>query len=509
MIETLETPTSSKPIRVGLVTLGCDKNTVDNEYLAGLLSQRGMTVEVADPKSPPDVVVITTCGFIQSARDQSMNAIREWSKVRARTGARLGVIGCLAQRNGEDIMREVPGIDFLAGVGQFEKVARMVAGDTRSAFLEDAGPDAQAWNLARQSGAVADAHDYDHAHDHGHDEENKAAPIEFDDRSFAMDAPRVLVPRTLPRQRIDKRPHGFLKISDGCNHTCTFCSIPLMKGIYTSVPRQVLMDETRRLVDDGVREINIVAQDITKYGLDTEKRLALPDLLNDLCGIPGKFWLRLFYLYPSTVTKDLIAVIKEQPKIARYLDIPLQHLDGDVLRRMKRPHDRDRTMGMLRMLRSELPEMTLRTTFIVGFPGETPSEFDTLVEGVEEIAFERMGVFVYSREEGTPAAALPNQVTEKVKHRRREKLMKRQAEISAEWAAAQVGTTREVLIEGRVGTGPWHVGRSHSEAADIDGVVRVFSEETLAPGTFVSAKVLEADTYDLTAECLAVVDAPA
>lgn len=505
--QTLESPTTPKPLRVGLVTLGCDKNTVDNEYLAGLLSQRGMKVEVANPASPPDVIVITTCGFIQSARDQSMAAIREWSKVRARTGARLGVIGCLAQRNGEEIMREVPGIDFLAGVGQFDKVARMVAGDTRSAFLEDAGPDAQPWNLARQSAAIADEPGHDHGHDHDHDD--KPAPIEFDDRAFAVDAPRVIVPRTLPRQRVDKRPHGFLKISDGCNHTCTFCSIPLMKGIYTSVPRQTLLDETRRLLDDGVREINIVAQDITKYGLDTEKRLALPDLLNDLCAIEGHFWLRLFYLYPSTVTKDLIAVIKQQPKIARYLDIPLQHLDGDVLRRMKRPHDRDRTMGMLRMLRSELPEMTLRTTFIVGFPGETPAEFDTLVEGVEEIRFERMGVFVYSKEEGTPAAALPNQVTEKVKHRRREKLMKRQAEISAQWAADQVGTTREVLIEGRVGNGPWHVGRSHSEAADIDGVVRVYSTDELKPGTFVTAKVIEADTYDLTAECLAVVDVPA
>jgi ribosomal protein S12 methylthiotransferase len=327
--------------------------------------------------------------------------------------------------------------------------------------------------------------------------------IEFDNREFAPTAPRVLIPRTLPRTRLDRRPHGFLKISDGCNHTCTFCSIPLMKGIYTSVPRQVLLDETRRLLDDGVREINVVAQDITKYGLDTEKRMALPDLLKDLCAIEGKFWLRLFYLYPSTVTKDLIAVMKEEEKIARYLDVPLQHLDEGVLRRMKRPHDRQRTMEMLRQLRRELPGITLRTTFIVGFPGESNAEFDVLLDGLNEIRFERMGVFAYSREEGTPAAALPNQIPDKQKQRRREKLMKRQAEISAEWAAAQVGSRRECLVEGRVSGGDWYVARSHSEAADIDGVVRLYSpNRPLAVGDFVEARVTEADVYDLTAEVI-------
>src|SRR5690606_15905321 len=189
-------------------------------------------------------------------------------------------------------------------------------------------------------------------------------------------------------------------------------------------------------------------------------------LLSDIASLPGKFWVRLFYLYPSTVTRDLVAVMREHPKIARYLDIPLQHLDPAVLKRMRRPHDRGRTMDMLRMLRSEMPEVALRTTFIVGFPGETPAEFKTVVEGIEEIRFERLGVFTYSREPGTPSATMPNQVTEKVKDRRRDKLMKLQARISAEWAASQVGSVREVLVEGRVPNSNWYVGRSHSEAAD-------------------------------------------
>ncbi len=469
-------------MRVGMVTLGCDKNTVDNEYLSGLLGARGHHIEIADPANPPDVVVITTCGFIEAARNQSIAQIREWAGIRGKSGTRLGVIGCLAQRSGEELLRDFPQIDFLAGVGDFERVASLVAGENKSRFVSDVSDSRNDWNLGQQSGAVSD--------------------IEFDDREFAADAPRVVVAKTLPRQRVDRRPHGFLKISDGCNHTCTFCSIPLMKGIYTSVPKQTLIDETRRMLDDGVREINIVAQDITKYGLDLEKRLMLPDLLNDLCGIEGRFWLRLFYLYPSTVTRDLIALMKDQPKIARYLDIPLQHLDHDVLRRMKRPHDRARTMDMLRMIRSELPDVTLRTTFIVGFPGETPAEFKTLTEGVKEIRFERMGVFAYSREPGTPAGEMANHCTEKVKQRRKDKLMKLQSKISNDWAMEQVGTDREVLIEGRVPESDWYVGRSHSEAADIDGVVRVYSEQELQTGQFVQTHVIEADTYDLTAEVI-------
>ncbi|MCB2156115.1 30S ribosomal protein S12 methylthiotransferase RimO [bacterium] len=471
-------------MRIGLVTLGCDKNTVDNEYLAGLLKTKGHTVEVADPANPPDVVVVTTCGFLQAARDQSVDSIREWADIREKADTRLGVIGCLAQRSGEELLRDFPQIDFLAGVGDFERVARLVAGDEKSRFLSPAGENAPAWELERQSASA------------------RGKDIEFDDREFAADAPRVVVPRTLPRVRVDRRPHGFLKIADGCNHTCTFCSIPLMKGIYTSVPRNVLLDEARRMLDDGVREINIVAQDITKYGLDLEKRLALPDLLSELAELEGEFWIRLFYLYPSTVTRDLVALIKEQPKIARYLDIPLQHLDEKVLQRMKRPHDRERTLDLLRMIRRDLPEVTLRTTFIVGFPGETSAEFRKLLDGVREIKFERMGVFEYSREEGTPSAGMPNQVTDKVRRRRRDRLMKLQSKISADWAFEQVGTVRRVLIEGQVPNSGWYVGRSHSEAADIDGVVRVASPTPLATGDFVDVEIVQADTYDLTGEVI-------
>lgn len=476
-------------MRVGLVTLGCDKNTVDNEYLAGLLGDRGVDVEVANEADPPDVVVITTCGFLQAAKEQSRDEIRRWVDIRSKSGTRLGVIGCLAQRNGNELLRDFPEIDFLAGVGDFEKVAALVAGEGKSRFL--ANVNGAGWELDRQSAAVRDIA--------GEASGEGSPAIEFDDRKFTETAPRVLIPAALPRRRIDRRPHGFLKISDGCNHTCTFCSIPLMKGIYTSVPRNVLLDEARRLLDDGVREINIVAQDITKYGLDTERKMALPGLLKDLCSLGGDYWIRLFYLYPSTVTRDLVAVMREEPRIARYLDIPLQHLDAGVLRRMKRPHDRGRTMDMLRYLRAEMPGLTIRTTFIVGFPGESRKEFQVLLDAMDEIRFERLGVFPYSREPGTEAASLPSQIPEKVRMRRRDKIMKHQAAISADWAASQVGKTRQCLVEGRVPDSNWYVARSHSEAADIDGVIRLYSEEPLATGDFVMGRITAAAVYDLEA----------
>lgn len=469
-------------MRVGLVTLGCDKNTVDNEYLAGLLGVKGHSVEIADERNPPDCVVITTCAFLEAAKEQSRAQIRRWVGIRKTRGTRLGVIGCMSQRHGPELLRDFPEIDFMAGVGQFEKVAELVCGEGASRFISSTGDDARSWDLARQSGG---------------DE-----PIPYDDREFEPGAPRVVVDRTLPRRRMDARPHAFLKISDGCNHTCTFCSIPLMKGIYTSVPKGTLLDEARRMLDSGVRELNIVAQDITKYGLDLERRMLLPELLQELAALEGEFWIRLFYLYPSTVTKDLIAVMKSNPKIVRYLDVPLQHLSESVLRRMRRPHDRARTMEMLRTLRAELPDVTLRTTFIVGFPGESGAEFEELLEGMEEIRFERLGVFTYSREKGTPAAELPNQLPERMKKTRRDKVMKLQAAISADWAAAQVGRTRRVLVEGSVPGSGWHVGRSSSEAADIDGVVRVHSDAPLSPGEFVDARITAADVYDLTAEAV-------
>ena len=444
-------------MRVGLVTLGCDKNVVDNEYLAGMLSERGHEIEVADPETPPDVVVITTCGFLDVARQQSIEEIERWTDIRRDRGTndlRVGVIGCLAQRVGDELKKQNQAIDFIAGVAQFERVIAMLEGSDCPAGM------------------------------------------------YSVGDPKVEITRQLPRKSLEGTFHSYLKISDGCNHGCSFCSIPLMKGKHRSVPRPILLEEARRMIASGVREINIVAQDSAMYGWDTEGDLTLADLLEDLCAIEGDFWVRLFYLYPTTISERLIEVIASQPKIVKYLDMPLQHLDEDVLQGMRRPHDGKRTLGLLRRLREAIPGLTLRTTFIIGFPGETERAFKTLLEGVESIRFERMGAFCYSPEPGTPAADLHNRPSEKKVARRFDRLMRLQSEISADWTASQIGTTRRVLIESETSEENLWVGRSYSEAPDVDGIVGVYANNPLAVGQFVDTQIVEADTYDLTGEVL-------
>lgn len=442
-------------MRVGIVTLGCDKNVVDNEYLGGLLSERGHEVEAANLKSPPDVVVITTCGFLDVAREQSMQEIRQWAEVRKAGGnlrPRVAVIGCLAQRMGEKIREEIEGIDYLAGVGQFDRVVKMLE---------------------------------------GHDCPGGA---------FLVDQPTVEVDRALPRRRLEKSAHSYLKISDGCNHTCSFCSIPLMKGRHRSVARPILLDEARRLLDQGVKEINLVAQDSAVYGTDTEGKPALADLLEDLCALPGDFWVRVFYLYPTSVTERLIQVVADQDKIVKYLDVPLQHLDEDVLKAMKRPHDGARTRKLLAHLREAIPDLVLRTTLIVGFPGETEKAFKNLVAGVREIGFERLGAFCFSPEPGTPSATMENTINPKTVADRFNRLMRLQAKYSAAWSASQIGTIRRTLVEGFNPEADVWFGRSYSEAPEIDGFIAFNAPGDVERGTFVDVQINEADTYDLGGE---------
>ena len=491
-------------MRIGIVTLGCDKNVVDNEYLAGLLHARGCQIETADLANPPDLVVINTCGFIDTARQLSLEEIQRWTSLRRKSRARrprVAVIGCLAQRMGEDLARQAGGgVDFIAGVGQFERVAELLA--------QMQGED------EIQSASEKNA---------------KSAPNNPSASKIIIaenaEAPNATPNRALPRMRLDSAPHSYLKIADGCDHSCSFCSIPLMKGKRRSVARPILIEEARRLVGEGVRELNLIAQDTSLYGLDTEGRAALPALLEDLSAIPGDFWIRIFYLYPNTVTNALIEAVAALPKVVKYLDIPLQHLDAGVLGAMRRPDDPARILDLLRSMRERIPSLILRTTFIVGFPGETESAFKNLLDGMEQIRFERAGAFCYSEEPDTPAASFLKQVSPKTSAHRFDRLMRLQAEISAEWTASQIGSTRRVLIEAPAQfadapresarkskkTRPqretpkpvsFWTGRSYSEAPDVDGLVIVRSAKPLQPGQFVDVRITGADVYDFHAEAL-------
>jgi ribosomal protein S12 methylthiotransferase len=443
-------------------TLGCDKNTVDNEYLAGLLRQRGFSLANRDGSRDFDAVVVTTCGFIAAAQRQSLEHILEWveEKRRRRRPMALFVSGCLSQQYGEKIREQVPEIDGIAGVGDFDKLADAIERSLR----------AQA-------------------------ESKNIAPF-----YLVNDKPVVDIPRDLPREPLYDAAYSYLKISDGCNHNCSFCAIPSMKGRHKSVARELLLEETRRLAGKGVREINIVAQDASDYGKDLYDNYRLNDLLADIAAVPGDFWIRLFYLYPLGVTDELLALWREEPKLARYVDMPLQHLSPTVMRRMKRPHLEakiDETIARLRTV----PDFTLRTTFIVGFPGETEEDIQLLLEGMERYEFNRLGVFTYSPEEATPSFALPGHIAEEEKRRRRDLVMARQAEISQRLSERKIGKRLRVLAESRDPRRKRWLCRSEADAPEIDGLVYVpGGQDLMRAGEFFDVEVTGAEAYDLQAK---------
>ncbi len=446
---------------VGLITLGCDKNTVDNEYLAGMLDRAGcesVFMHGVEMDRPLDAVVVTTCGFIGSAKQQSIQAIMEMAESKRTTGnpGRLFVAGCLAQRYSGELQQEVPEIDGIVGVGQYADLTRMIV---------EAG--------------------------------------EADGVSRVNDVPMVDIYQFMQRRRMESKPHAFLKLSDGCDHACTFCSIPSMKGKLRSVPPEILLKEARGLLDDGVRELNLVAQDLADYGRDRWKDYRLPELLRDLCALDGDFWVRCFYLYPGGINDRLLEVFASEPKIVPYVDMPLQHLDREVLHRMKRPYRDVNTTLLVKRMREAVPRLVLRTTMIVGFPGETPQEHRRMLEGMEELRFDRLGAFMYSQEEGTPAGGMPRQVGKATLQKRWDAVMALQTEIAAELGERRVGETTRVLVEGFDDErGMWE-GRSYAEAPEIDGSIYFESDAPVTVGEFVDVEITGAELYDLVGRAVA------
>jgi ribosomal protein S12 methylthiotransferase len=354
-------------MKIALITLGCDKNTVDTEYLAGVLTARGHEVAVEGEQRALDVAVLFTCGFIESAREESLDAAWQFCEARDRLGnpRRVILAGCLGQRVGESEAEEegedFPPVDAIAGVGHPEALADLV-----------------------ESVAV------------WKDEKDAVFPV--------IPPPLMTMDHAIPRLRLDRSPAAYLKIADGCNHTCSFCAIPSMKGPYVSVPREIVLEEARALLDSGVRELDLVAQDLAPYGRDLYgEAYGLPDLLEALCRIEGDFRIRLLYLYPAGLTDRFLEVFAREEKICKYLDIPLQHLDLDVLRAMRRPDAGGGIAERIERVRQAVPAVAIRTTMIVGFPGETSQAFKNLLRSVEEIRFDWLGAFCFSPEEGTPA----------------------------------------------------------------------------------------------------------
>lgn len=439
--------------KIAFVSLGCDKNRVDSEVMLGILGQAGL--EIVAEESTADLIVINTCCFIQDALEESIETIIEMAEYK-KTGRCKAIIvaGCLGQRYQEELFQEMPEVDAILGTTAYESIveaAERVLKGEKVHLLKTI--------------------------DQPMDEKN--APL------------RVLSTAGY---------YAYLKISEGCDNHCTYCVIPKLRGRHRSRSMESLVEEANALAESGVKELILVAQDTSIYGRDIYGESRLHELLRKLCKIEGIQWIRILYCYPETLTEETIEVMKEEPKICHYIDMPIQHASNSLLKRMGRKSSQQILREKIKLLREAMPDIALRTTLIVGFPGETEEEFQELENFVQEMKFTRLGVFAYSQEEGTPAGEMENQIAEETKLERKEKIMERQKFISAMACEKWIGRQLQVIIEGRLPEEQIYCARSYQDAPDIDGLVFVQSERELFSGDFMTVKITEASDYDLVGE---------
>jgi len=457
---------------VSLVSLGCPKNLVDSERMLAILAEGGCVVGA--PMDEADVIVVNTCGFLSAAREESLGVIAEALRhKRAGRARRVVAAGCLVNRDAERLYDLAPGVDAVVGVNDRDGILRAVLGKQRMTMASPcpvAGASPRSSNL---------------------DPRCRTAPI-GDWRSAIGNR----IPSDRGRFRLTPRHTAFLRIAEGCSRRCTFCTIPAIRGPFRSKPPAEVLAEARELIADGAVELNLIAQDTTGYGADLVGKPALAPLLRSLDGLEGLRWIRLMYAYPRRFTDELIDVIADRQRVVKYLDLPLQHISDFILRRMGRGVGRKTTEALLERLRRRIPGLALRTTFIVGFPGETDAHFAELLEFVRDFRFDALGVFEYSPEEGTPAAKLDGQVPGPVKAERARRVMLGQRRIAFAANRAKVGKAIEVLVDGR--RKGRCVGRHCAQAPDIDGIC--YLNRPRPPGTFVSARVVRADGYDLVVD---------
>ena len=452
------------------VSLGCDKNLVDSEKMLGLLNEAGY--RVAQEESEADAIVVNTCCFIHDAKEESVETIlemAEWKK-KGRLKA-LIVTGCMAQRYQDEIQQEIPEVDAVIGTTGYTEIVPI---------LDEILAEAEA-------------------------SQKEAAVEEPKEKSFVNCCPSIdLLPASLADKRVVTTGGytAYLKIAEGCNKRCTYCIIPYIRGHYRSFPMEDLLEEARKLAEGGVKELILIAQETTVYGMDCYGRKALPELLTKLCEIEGIEWIRILYCYPEEITDELIAVMKKEKKICHYLDIPIQHSEDTILKRMGRRTNRAELVSLLEKLRKEIPDIVLRTTLITGFPGETEEEFKNMVDFVDSMEFDRLGVFPYSAEEGTKAAEMDGQITEEVKESRRDEIMALQQEISADKAASRIDDEMSVLIEGYLYEDDIYIGRTYMDAPKVDGNVFVRAEEELISGDIVPVRITGANEYDLMGDVI-------
>lgn len=438
-------------MKVGMISLGCDKNRVDAEVMLGLLKRGGYTI--VNQSEEADIIIVNTCGFIDPAKEESIDAIIEQAQYKKTGNCKLLVVtGCMAQRYPDQLIKEIPEIDAVVGTGKYTGILRVI-----DKCLKD------------------------------------------DDSLVNVGSPELPCLKDMPRVLTTPSHTAYLKISEGCSNCCAYCVIPQLRGSHTSRPIDEVLDEAQKLVENGVREIILVGQDLTRYGIDLGGGLTLTKLLEELVKLPQLTWLRLLYCYPDRVTDQLIDIIAREEKICNYIDIPIQHINPAILKRMNRHFSPSGIRSLLKSLRERIPDIVLRTSFIVGFPGEGEEEFEELVDFVQEIQFNRLGVFTYSREEGTAAAGYTDQIDEEIKERRKADIMSIQRKISKKLNREKVGRSYKVLIEA-VQSNNIYVGRSYGESPDIDPLVYVISKKPLKVGEFAEVRITKAYDYDLLGE---------
>ena len=439
------------------ISLGCDKNLVDSEVMLGILAKDGH--QMVDDETMADVIIINTCCFIHDAKEESIQNILEMAELK-KTGRlkALIVTGCLAQRYKEEIIQEIPEVDAVLGTTSYEEIAHVIDG-----VLSD-------------------------------------SPMERGDVRLTMKDVDYL-PVTDTHRMVTTGGHfAYLKIAEGCDKHCTYCIIPKVRGDFRSVPMEHLLEEAQNLADGGVKELILVAQETTMYGTDLYGEKRLPQLLRALCKISGLRWIRILYCYPEEITDELIDAIAAEPKVCNYLDIPIQHASDNVLKRMGRRTDQAELRAIIGKLREKIPDICLRTTLISGFPGETQEDFEELYRFVNEMEFDRLGVFPYSQEEDTPAATMEDQVPQEVKEFRRDELMELQQAIAFDKAEDMVGHILTVMIEGKVADEETYVARTYRDAPNVDGYLFVNTSANLMTGDFVKVLVTGSNEYDLIGE---------
>lgn len=440
-------------MKILFVSLGCDKNLVDSEVMLGLLRDNGHTL--TNDEQMAEVIVVNTCSFIHDAKEESITTILEMAELKKAGSCKILIVaGCLAQRYQTEILDEISEVDAVLGTSSYHRILEAI-------------------DEARGG--------------------QKSIHFDSIDGLPKVDTSRVITTGGYS---------SYLKIAEGCDKHCTYCIIPKIRGNYRSFPKAELLRDARRLAKAGVKELNIVAQETTMYGKDLYGKKVFHELLKDLCKVDGIRWIRILYCYPEEITDELIQVIKSEPKICNYLDIPIQHASDSILKRMGRRTNGQELLSIIKKLRQEIPDIALRTTLITGFPGETLKDHEVLASFVQSVGFDRLGVFTYSQEEDTPAADMEDQIDEAVKISRKDELMQIQQQIAFELSRKMKGKVINVLVEGRLPGDNVYIGRTYKDAPDVDGYIFINHAKELCSGDIIRVKVVGASEYDLIGEMI-------